>query len=140
VHVDGLAKRYRQVLGELRYCQKRLAHDAARVKRLQQSAASLAAALSICAPDRDVSVLKPLTYRPPVALPGAALVRALLRELRLAATCLSSPALAQAIAATHTLCFGTHSEEATFTARVHRTATALAKRGTVRLAAAGWLV
>jgi len=140
VHVDGLAKRYRQVLGELRYCQKHLPHDAARVKQLQQTTASLATALSICAPDRDVTVLKPLPYRPPVVLPGAALVRALLKELRLAATGLSSPALAQSIAATHSLRFGTNSEQAAFTARVHRAAAALAKRGTIRLDVAGWLV
>lgn len=96
-HVAGLVKRYRQLLGEMRYAERLEPLNAERTANLSQALISLAESIRIIDSTTDLLLLKPIRYQPLQPLPGTALMRAALTILRTSSTPLNIACLVKAI-------------------------------------------
>jgi hypothetical protein len=118
-------------------CRALPALDAGRLTRLMTAVSAVEEALLLCGSSIDLSVLKPLPFRPPEPLPNAALTRALLAALRLSPNALSADALAQAIVTRQQL---HDAERRRLLFRVCRAACGLAKRGVLQESNSAWAI
>lgn len=85
------------MLGELRYVQRYFPYDQPRLESLGNGCISLLRSIQMCAPELDLSAIRPIRFRMPMLLPGARLTRAVLSELRIAADGISIEELVQAL-------------------------------------------
>jgi hypothetical protein len=140
VHLQGLLKRYRQLLGELRYFQKHHPLDWLRIKELQQACISLEQSLQVCAPELDLSSIQPIHFLPPSPLPGAALTRAVLGELRGSTTAMSIEMLTDALIAKHCSAFDMHAHLPKLRRRVLNLIGTLERKGIADQSKDGWAI
>lgn len=140
VHVRALVKRYRQLLGELRYCRRHIPADIDRLARLETGIHALTVSVHSCTQELDLSSLRPIRYAPPVPLPGNALVRAVLAELRSASTGLNVDDLLGRLRSTHNLSSQAIPGSPPLSVRVLRCLNALRRRGVIASRETLWLV
>lgn len=134
-HVRALTKRYQRALGELRYAQQAgLAEAVAALTRITES---LGHALRLCAPDINVTALRPIRFRPPEPIDDAVLTRAVLASLRAQPEGIDAVGIAAALALQHGLPEDT-AEHTRLIARVRRKLAHLSKRGFVVRTAGRW--
>lgn len=97
VHLEGLAKRYRQILGKIRYYKKRQQRIHTGLSELEHALKILAVTLKAIDPNLDLATLKAIPFRPPEVLTDQALTRDILSILRLSDSPLSPSALYDAL-------------------------------------------
>lgn len=120
VHVAGLVKRYRQLLGEKRHVETYCADDGERLSSLANAISALADSLLICEPGIKLPALKPIAFRLPAPLPGASLTRAVLTSLRLSQEQCTPEAISAAIVNRHGLHFTDQKSALRFDTRVKK--------------------
>ena len=131
VHIAGLLKRYRQLLGEMCYCQTHLGHDHARISALQNACALLSKTLKACDAESDLTTIRPIRYRPPDPLSAMALTRAILAELRCAANTLTAEAVACSIVDKQSSLPWSQESAARLVLRVRRALSSLVERDVI---------
>jgi hypothetical protein len=68
VHISGLLKRYCVLLGEQQYVEKNDRGNTDRTLTLTETIWALASAIKVCAPEIELSALRPKRYMPPEPL------------------------------------------------------------------------
>lgn len=137
VHIAGLVKRYRQLLGEKRHVEIHSPGETGRIVAFAAAISALAEGLAICDPDINLSVIRPISFRTPDPLPGTSLTRAVLLTLRLSQDGLTANRLAAAIAERHSLCFSAWKEQNRFQARINASLNSLAAKQVIRQSGEG---
>lgn len=138
VHVAGMLKQYRRLLGEVRYSEQHEPEQVQRLVELRKALVTLQEAIRICDPDADMQQLKPIAFRPPVLLTRAHMTRELLKELRDAKAPLEPAEVAHRIIERLSLDLASKSLRELFERSVHRVGSSLVKRRLVRLQDTAW--
>lgn len=140
VHVAGLIKRYRQLLGEKRHVKTHCADDGERLSSLTNAISALADSLLICEPSIKLPELKPIAFRLPAPLPGASLTRAVLTSLRLSQEQRTREAISAAIVNRHGLHFIDKKSALRFDTRVEKLLQSLCDRKVIHQSNNYWSV
>lgn len=137
VHVDGLIKRYRQLTGHIAYLERYPLEDQNTKSDLIAARDSLGVALTLCASDLDLASLDPIRYVPPAPLPGVAMTRAVLAQLRLGAESVTAEQLVAGLTDKHALRLHTDAQRRRFASRVLSCVANLFRRQLIRQSADG---
>ena len=81
------------MLGEIRFYQKNTVASSSKLHELLPASLLVAQSLAMIDPTFDAATVKPIAYRLPTEIPGPAMTRAVLAELRNTATMLADGAL-----------------------------------------------
>lgn len=140
VHVAGLIKRYRQLLGEHRYVVVHPPLNTARREILSTTILAIAEAIRIQDSAISLGELRPISYRPAQPLPGMALTRALLSTLRGAAGQLDVDTLVATLLKRHGVTLDAEADVQRFFRRVKHVLLSLEKRKIVKHQAGRWQI
>lgn len=140
VHMAGLVKRYRQLLGERRHVEIHYPIDSSRIGLLAAAISALGDAILICEPNINLFILRPIPFRFPSPLPGAALTRAILSALRGLSEGLATAKLSSIVIERHELSFADSDAERRFKNRIDKSLENLATRRIVQSTNDRWSV
>ena len=126
IHIQTLTDQYRRLLGEIRFYQRQPFVSSSKLPELTSASHLLAQSLAMIDSDFDATTIKPISYRPPVDLPGNELTRAVLTELRVLATRVNLTTIARLIANRHNIV-----QSSTLVRRITKCAAALVKQGVI---------
>lgn len=140
VHVSGIVKRYRQLLGEKRYVEIHDPENAERIEALSLILEQLGGAMMIVEPSIEVATLKPIAFRPLLPLPRTALTRAILSSLRLSLHGENLDSIVASICYSHSIRLSDPVENLHFKRRVMRTLSSLCSRDVVSSENGRWSI
>lgn len=140
VHVAGLIKRYRQLLGEKRHVEIHSPEEQEQLLALTDSIVTLREAIVVCASDTDLSSIRPIPFRRKDPLPEAALTRAVLSVMRVAGEAMTVEAISTSIVHRYELHFGDQEARRRLNQRIQQTLTSLASKEIVHRTNGDWHV